>query len=114
MSPSSLTDPGEPLTVAEGGVRLAVRLTPKASRNKIDGVVADADGGAVLKVMVTTVPEDGKANAALIALLSKSWKIAKSHVTIIQGATDRRKTLFIEGDADDLRRRIAASTARNS
>ncbi len=95
------------------GARLAVRLTPKASRNEIGQIVADADGGAVLKVSVTTVPEDGKANAALIALLSKSWKIAKSKITITAGATDRRKTLFIEGDADDLRRRLAESTRKS-
>ena len=95
---------------APGGVRLSLRLTPKASRNKIDGVVLEADGQALLKVAVTTVPEDGKANAALIALLSKSWKVAKSRITITAGATDRRKTLFIEGDAEELRRRLAEST----
>ena len=85
---------------------MSVRLTPKASRNKIDGVVADADGAAWLKVSVTAVPENGKANAALIALLAKSLKVAKGTIVLSAGATDRRKTLFIEGDADDLRRRI--------
>jgi len=107
-------EPPEPLTVVPGGIRLTVRLTPKASRNKIDSVVAEADGSSVLKVAVTTVPEDGKANAAMIALLAKAWKIAKSSITITSGATDRRKTLFIQGDSDDLRRRIAASTAREA
>lgn len=95
------------------GARLSVRLTPKASRNEICQIAAEADGGAVLKVSVTAVPEDGKANAALIALLSKAWKIPKSKMTITAGATDRRKTLFIEGDADDLRRRLAESTRKS-
>lgn len=95
-----------------GGARLAVRLTPKASRNRIEGIVADADGAGVLKVSVTVVPEDGKANKALIDLLAKSFKIAKSSITIVSGATDRRKLLFIEGDAEDVRRRIAAASAK--
>ncbi len=98
------------MTAAAGGVRLAVRLTPKASRNRIDGIAAEADGTPVLKVAVTAVPENGKANQALIALLAKSWKLAKSSFTITGGATDRRKTLFIEGDAEELRRRVAECT----
>ena len=100
------------MTSVTGGARLAVRLTPKASRNEITAIAADADGGAILKVSVTTVPEDGKANAALIALLSKAWKIPKSKITITAGATDRRKTLFIESDADDVRRRLADITRK--
>jgi uncharacterized protein len=80
-----------------------VRLTPKASRNRIEGVVADADGGGALKVSVTAPPEDGKANAALIALLAKSWKLAKRDFTITAGATDRRKLLFIEADPEQIR-----------
>ena len=95
-----------PITPAKDGIRLALRLTPKASRDQIGEIAPEADGGAVLKVSVTTVPEDGKANAALIALLAKKWKLAKSSIEIIQGATDRRKTLFIEGEPDELARRI--------
>lgn len=93
-------------------MRLALRVTPKASRNRIEGVVGEADGGAALKVSVTAAPEDGKANAAVIALLAKSWKIAKSAFTITAGATDRRKLLFIATDADYLRGRIAEYTTR--
>ena len=100
------TSPG-PLIPVEGGVRLSVKLTPKASRNKIETVVADADGSARLKISVTAVPEDGKANAALIALLAKSWKIAKSAIAITAGTTDRRKTLFIRGDALELSRHLS-------
>ncbi|MDR3438705.1 DUF167 family protein [Telmatospirillum sp.] len=96
--------PESPLTVVAGGCRLAVKLTPKASRNRIEGVAVEADGGGILKVSVTAVPEDGKANKALIDLLAKSWKIAKRSISIVAGATDRRKVLFIENDADDMRR----------
>ncbi|GAB3118135.1 DUF167 domain-containing protein [Novispirillum itersonii] len=102
--------PSGPLFPAAGGVRLHVRLTPKASRDAIQGLADEADGGQVLKASVTAVPEDGKANAALIQLLSKAWKLPKSGFEIIAGATDRRKTLLIHGDTqtllDHLRQRM--------
>ena len=100
-----------PFVVTDGGVRLAVRLTPKASRDRIEGVATDADGRALLKVSVTAVPEDGKANAALIKLLAKEWRLPKSAMEIIQGATDRRKVLLITGDAARLRQCLEHWTA---
>ena len=48
--------------------------------------------------LVTAVPEDGKANKAVIALLAKRLKLPKSAIDIASGATDRRKTLLIDGD----------------
>lgn len=95
------------MSAGEGGVKVAVRLTPKASRERVDGLAAEADGGMVLKVAVTAPPEDGKANAALIKLLAKQWRLPKSRLAIIAGATDRRKTLLVTGDAEDLRRRLS-------
>ncbi|MEO5374393.1 MAG: DUF167 family protein [Alphaproteobacteria bacterium] len=85
---------------------MAVRLTPRAAADRIVGVAMEADGTRVLKVAVTAVPEDGKANAALIKLLAKEWKLAKTTVSIAGGATDRRKTLRVEGDTDPLMRRL--------
>ncbi len=97
---------GGPVTVVAGGVRVAVRLTPKASRDRVEQVVADADGHQAFKASVTAVPEDGKANQALLKLLSKEWKVPKSTMEIVQGATDRRKVVFISGDAADLAARL--------
>ena len=90
-----------PFTLVADGVRVAVRLTPKAARDRIDGVVADAEGDGVLKAAVTAVPEDGKANAALIKLLAKAWKLPKTSITVVQGATDRRKLLHLASDDPD-------------
>jgi uncharacterized protein len=87
-----------PFSAGPDGLRVRVRLTPKASRDKIDGVVLDADGKAAVKASVTAVPEDGKANAALIKMLAKEWRIPKSAMDVVQGATDRRKTILISGD----------------
>jgi hypothetical protein len=89
-------------------VRVTVRLTPRAASDRILGLAAEPEGGAVLKVGVTAVPEDGKANAALVALLAKTWKLPKSAIAIASGATDRRKLLHIgTADAEE-----AASLAR--
>jgi len=94
------------VTAEAGSLRLAVRLTPKASRNAVPGLAEEADGGAVLKVQVTAVPEAGKANAALCKLLAKDLKLPKSAITVVAGATDRRKTLRLDGDPVDVAARL--------
>ena len=83
-------------------VRLSVRLTPNAGRDGVEGVETGADGEAYLKVRVTAVPEKGKANKALIGLLSKLLKISKSSFEIISGDTARKKILRIDGDPEDI------------
>ena len=84
------------------GVRIRVRLTPKASRDRIEGVQPDASGGRLLKVSVTAVPEAGKANAALVKLLAKTWRLPKTSLNVVSGATDRSKVLLAAGDPDEL------------
>lgn len=76
----------------------AVRITPKASRNAINGWRKDAEGQDYLTVSVTAVPENGKANEALIKFLSKEWKIPKSEITVERGHTDRNKILSIPNE----------------
>lgn len=83
--------------VDETRIRFAVKITPKASQNAIIGWKQDVDGQPYLKVSVTTVPEKGKANEALITLISKNWKIPKSDIVIERGDTDRNKILSISG-----------------
>jgi uncharacterized protein len=104
-----------PFAAAREGVRLRVRLTPRASANRVVGLVAEADGGVALKIMVTAAAEDGKANAALVALLARSWQLAKSDIAVVAGATDRRKILLLAGLPagliPTLEARIAALTA---
>lgn len=88
---------------------LAVRLTPKAKAAGIGPVVAGADGKGVLKVAVTEAPEKGKANQALVRLLAKSWRLPRGAITVVKGATERNKTLLIEGDAAEIAKRLAAA-----
>lgn len=73
--------------------QLRLKVTPRASREAVEGLVEDAQGNLVLKVKVTVVAEDGKANDAVIALLSKQFGIAKSRLEIIRGASSRTKVI---------------------
>lgn len=100
--------PSLPLEPADGGLRVTLRVTPKASRNAVAGLADTADGGRVLKVTVTAVPENGKANEAVIKLLSKAWKLPKSSLTVVAGATDRNKILHVAGDPAALMPRLSA------
>lgn len=98
-----------PVSHVPGGLRIAVKATPRASANRVRGVARDASGVVSLLVSVTAVPEDGKANKAVIAILAKRWRLAKSAIEIVQGATDRRKVLEITSDEpDELRTHILA------
>ena len=84
------------------GTLLPVRAHAGARRNEIRG---EQDG--MLKVSVTQSPEKGKANKALVALLSKGLSLKKSQIELISGATSPQKRFLIrEVTADDLRDRI--------
>lgn len=74
---------------------LSVRVTPRASANRIKAE-EQPDGALLLRVYVTTVPENGKANEAVIALLAKELGLAKSALTITHGVTDRNKIIRIK------------------
>jgi len=62
----------------------------------------------VLRVRVKAVPDKGKANAAVIALLAKALDVPKTAVTLVSGDTARRKTVVIEGDPAELVQRLGA------
>jgi len=98
-----------PISKENDGVTVAVRVQPGARSSGIGGAIADADDRYALKIAVTSAPEGGKANAAVVALLSKSWRDAKGSITIEAGAAARRKILRIKGDPADLKITIEAS-----
>ncbi|MBX4958877.1 DUF167 domain-containing protein [Rhizobium lentis] len=95
-----------PWKLFDDHLRLAVRLTPNGGRNAIDGIEADGDGEALLRARVTSVPEKGKANKALILLIAQSLRIPKSSVSLASGETARKKILRIEGDPEDLVKKL--------
>ena len=73
-------------------VRFAVRLTPRSSDNRVDGVL---DG--VLRLRVTAPAADGAANSALVALLADELGVARRDVRIVAGATGRQKLVVVDG-----------------
>ena len=78
-------------------IRIQIKLTPKAARDAVSGWAEDEYGQPVLKCSVTAIPENGKANAALIKMLSKRLGIPKSAILLIKGDTSRIKTLDFQG-----------------
>jgi hypothetical protein len=93
---------GLPVEAVADGVRVSVRLTPKASRAGFAGIELDAAGRSFLKVRVHAPAQGGKANAALVKLLAGIWGLPRSRLNIIAGLKDRRKTVHVSGDPKTL------------
>jgi uncharacterized protein len=74
-----------------GGLELAIKVVPNASRSEIVGSLGDR-----LKVRVAAPPEEGKANRALVRLLSE-W-LGGSEVEIVAGTGTPAKTVRVAGD----------------
>lgn len=83
------------------GVRVTVRLTPKADRDAIGGLREAPDGEAV-EARVRAVPEDGKANAALAKLLSAALDVPVSALSLERGGNTRLKVWRVTGDPETL------------
>lgn len=87
-------------------ISFQVRLTPKGRRDAVEGWAESADGTVHLKARVRAVPEDGKANTALVALLAATLDVPKSAIRIASGATARLKRVEIAGKAALLTARL--------
>ena len=71
------------------GVR--IRLIPRAGRDEVAG---ERDGAVLIRIAAP--PVDGKANAALIALVAKRLGVPKSAVRIVRGETSRDKVIAVD------------------
>ncbi len=71
-------------------MRIDVKVIPAAKRNFFK------QEGESIKVYLTAVPIDGKANKALISFLAQHFVVKKSQITIIKGLQSRHKTINIE------------------
>ncbi len=74
----------------DGGIVVSVKVQPNASKDRVVGEHADQ-----LKIAVTVAPEKGKANKAVIKVLSKLLGVKISDVQILSGETSRGKKVFI-------------------
>lgn len=85
--------------------RLRLRVSPKASSNRLVGWHGEA-----LKLRVTAAPERGKANEAVIGLLAEALEVPRQAITIAQGETAQDKIVEIAAlEMDEIKRRIEAS-----
>lgn len=75
---------------------IQVKVVPRASREEIS---VEEDG--VYKVKLTAPALEGKANKALVGLLSKRLHISKSRVEILSGEHSRTKKISIDSMAPD-------------
>ena len=74
------------------GTRIDVTVQPRASRDSFEMI-----DGERLRVRVTAPPEGGKANAAVVAVLSSRLGLPKSRIAVVRGHTARHKVVFVEG-----------------
>jgi uncharacterized protein YggU (UPF0235/DUF167 family) len=88
-------------------LRVAIRLTPGAADEAIGGLWTDAKGTTWLAARVRAVPEKGRANDALLALLGKRVDWPKGAILLESGDTNRLKRVRIIGGGRD-ERRLAA------
>ena len=96
-----------PFRVTPDGLRLAIRLTPRASRDGVDRVVTAPDGSVYLQLRLAAPPVEGAANAALLAFLAKALKLRKSDVELVAGDKARLKLVALAGDGAELARRVS-------
>jgi len=69
---------------------IEVKTTPKAKKNLVKDL-----GNNKYKVYVTSAPEDGKANKAVIKLLAEFFAVSRSSVRMVKGETARNKIVEI-------------------
>ncbi len=87
------------------GSALAVRVTPRASRNEIVELLDDG----TIKVRLAAPPSDNEANDALLEFLSEILGVPKSRLDIVAGAAGRDKLIAVtDMDVETVHQRILA------
>src|SRR5687768_12380832 len=91
------------ITGASGGTALTVRVVTRASKREVAKIQDDG----ILKVRLTSSPNDGEANHELIEFLSDILDVNEKHIEIVAGENARDKLISIEGiSPDELEQRI--------
>ena len=89
-----------------GGLELALKVIPGARRPGLAGLEPTAAGGMALKLKVGAPPEDGRANAAVLAWLAAALALPRGAVTLLEGERDRHKRVRLAGDPGLLAARL--------
>jgi uncharacterized protein len=107
-----LTRPADacPWRHGDAGVIVYFRLTPKSSKDAVDGLQATAEGLA-FRARVRAIPVDGAANEALERLVATWLGVPKRTVQLAAGGKSRLKPVAISGDVKDLALRLQTKMA---
>lgn len=81
--------------------RIPVKLTPKSSKDAVEGWDVDPDGRPVLKVRVRAQPVEGEANDALVRLLAKTLGVPRRNVNLARGSQSRLKMVEVTDLSDE-------------
>ena len=92
----------DPWRYSTQGISVALRVTPRGSRDDIDGVETLADGRTVVKVRVRAIADGGEANRAVTELIAKALGVPRARVRILSGMTSRLKQIAVDGDPASL------------
>lgn len=90
-----MADPADALTSTREGTVLLLDVTPKAKFDRFPS--GYNEWRKAVGCSITAPPVEGKANRAIIALLSRTLSIPQSQVSILTGATSSQKRVLIQG-----------------
>jgi hypothetical protein len=89
---------------------LSVKVVPRASRDEVVGW-----NGGVLRLRVRAPPQDGRANAAVVALLAAALGVRKSAVAISTGHASALKRVAVEGlTRNEIEQRLGTATGHEN
>jgi uncharacterized protein len=101
---------GDAIQAGIGGAMFAVRVSTRASRTAITGVMGEGSD-AVVKIALAAPPVDGRANEALVAYLAATLDIARADIAITAGAQSKNKKIRIRSlTPEQVRQRLEAVT----
>ncbi len=90
------------------GAALAIRVTPRSSKNEIIEILNDG----TVRIRLTAPPVEGKANDALVSFLAEVLDVPRSRIAIVAGETGRDKLVSILGlDAETVHSKILTHLA---
>jgi uncharacterized protein YggU (UPF0235/DUF167 family) len=94
MAKKTQFPPREDMLSLVNGGELTVKVTPNAGENSIS-MPGQGGPGGILLTRVTATPENGKANAAVLKLLSKALRVPRTSLEIVRGSNARTKVIAI-------------------
>jgi uncharacterized protein (TIGR00251 family) len=84
---------------------ILLKVKAGAKRSCIDGF-DDINGLQMLKISIKAAPQNGKANIAIIKMLSDIWGLKQNQLEIIKGIATSTKTLLIKDVTSDYIERL--------